>query len=37
MWRVPDSDDIAATLSMEETDAYSASAGFSADLFSTTV
>lgn len=32
MWRVPDTDDIAATLSMEEIDAYSCSAGFSPDV-----
>ena len=32
MWRVPDEDDIAATLSTDEADAYSQSAGFSADV-----
>ena len=32
MWRVPDTDDIAATLSQKEIDAYSRSAGFSADV-----
>ena len=32
MWRVPDEDDIAATLSLEEADAYSQSSGFSADV-----
>ena len=32
MWRVPDNDDIAATLSQKETDAYSRSSGFSPDV-----
>ena len=33
MWRVPDEDDIAATLSQEEADAYSQSAGLNSFIF----